>query len=193
MSLDIWRTAEIAGVVFNLGFTVLIMMEKRAGWVMGFIGACLSILLYQHSRAWAMTVLNVFYLVMAVYGWWSWGSSSDERIQRRPLGFHVALGGACLLFAAALGWGLDRWVQGAYPYMDAFVTVFAFAATWMMAHRMLENWVWWMIGDLVAVYFNHLLDLRWYALLYIAYIILSMAGLWRWSRTYRAQRGSAMA
>lgn len=48
--------------------------------------------------------------------------------------------------------------------------------------------MYWFAGDVVAVWFNHLIGLEWYALLNIAYIILSMAGLWRWSRAYRAQQ-----
>lgn len=188
MSVGPWLAAELTAVVLNLGFTVLIMIEKRAGWVLGFMASCISVVLYQHNRAWAMTTLNVFYAVMAVYGWWSWGGGAEGRIQRKPLLFHALLLVAGLVMAGALGWSLDRWVHGAHPYLDAFITVFAFIATWMMARRLLENWIWWVIGDVVAVYFNHLLGLRWYALLNIAYIILSMAGLWRWSRAYRAQQ-----
>jgi nicotinamide mononucleotide transporter len=193
MSLDPWLVAELAAVGLNHSFTFLIMVEKRAGWVLGFTASCISVALYQHNRAWAMTLLNVFYAVMAVYGGWSWGRAHDDRIRRRPPVFHLRLLLAGLAAAGALGWGLDRWVHGAHPYMDAFITVFAFIATWMMARRLLENWIWWVIGDLVAVYFNHLLGLRWYALLNVAYIILSMAGLWRWGRAYRAQQRGVTA
>jgi nicotinamide mononucleotide transporter len=84
-------------------------------------------------------------------------------------------------------------VGAAHGYQEALIFVFALVATWMMARRMLENWIWWVIGDVVAVWFNHIIGLEWYALLNITYIILSMAGLWRWSRAYREQRARASA
>ena len=144
--------------------------------------------LYLHSDAMAMTGLNLFYAGMGLYGWWSWGREQhDDRIVTRPIRFHVVMLLACVAGTAALGWSLDRWAGAAHGYQEAFIFVFALTATWMMAIRLLENWIWWMIGDVVAVWFNHISHLEWYALLNIAYIILSMAGLWRWSRACREQ------
>lgn len=189
MGVDQWLAAEIIAVVLNIGFTICIAMEKRIGWLLGFVAACISVALYKHNAAWAMTGLNVFYAIMGLYGWWSWGRNKDgQRIQRRSLRFHLGIIAAGIGITAVLAWTLHRYVDGVYPHMDAFITVFSFAATWMMAHRLLENWIYWTVGDLVAVYFNHLLGLEWYALLNVFYIVLSVAGFWRWNRAYRAQQ-----
>lgn len=187
--MSAWLAVELTAVVFNLGFTICILWERRIGWLMGFVASCFSIALYLHNHALAMTGLNLFYAGMGLYGWWSWGRAEhDDRIVTRRMSFHVLMFIACAASTAALGWSLDRWAAAVHGYQEAFIFIFALAATWMMAIRLLENWIWWVIGDVVAVWFNHTIHLEWYALLNIAYIILSMAGLWRWSRAYRDQR-----
>ena len=191
---DPWFLAELAGVALNLGFTICIAWERRIGWLLGFAASLISIALYVHKQAWAMSALNVFYAGMGLYGWWSWGREQGEKlITRRSVRFHALLLTSCLVVAAGLAWAMDRWVHGAYPHMDAFITVFSFTATWMMAHRLIENWLYWTIGDLVAVYFNHLLGYDAYALLNVAYVVLSMIGLWKWSRAMKAQALTAPA
>lgn len=191
---DPWFLAELSAVALNLGFTICIAWERRIGWLMGFVASTISVALYMHKAAWAMTALNIFYAGMGLYGWWSWGRKHDEqKITRRPLTFHIALIVACLVVAAGLSWAMDRWVHGTYPQMDAFITVFSFAATWMMAHRLIENWFYWTIGDVVAVYFNHLIGYDAYALLNIGYIILAIVGLFKWSRAMRMQQVSTLA
>lgn len=187
--MDPWFLAELTSVALNLGFTICIAWEKRIGWLMGFVASMISVALYVHKQAWAMSALNVFYLAMAVYGWWSWGRAGrEEGIARRPLLFHAVLIPACLVVMVALAIAMDRWVHGAFPYLDAFITVFSFAATWMMAHRLIENWLYWIIGDLVAVYFNHLIGYDAYALLNVCYVVLSTIGFVKWRRAVQAHR-----
>jgi nicotinamide mononucleotide transporter len=183
---DPWFLAELTAVALNLGFTICIAWEKRVGWLMGLCASVIGVVLYVHKQAWAMSALNVFYAGMGVYGWWSWGRKrSENAIARKPWMFHAALFPVCLCLAAALAWAMDRWVHGAYPHLDAFITVFSFAATWMMAHRLIENWIYWIVGDVVAVYFNHLIGYDAYALLNMGYVVLSAIGLWKWSRAMR--------
>ena len=61
----------------------------------------------------------------------------------------------------------------------------------MMSKKVLENWIYWTVGDLVAVAYNHWLGYDGYALLNVVYIILAVIGLIRWSRQFRAQEHRA--
>lgn len=184
--MDPWFIAEWTAVALNLGFTICIAWEKRIGWLMGLFASCIGVVLYVHKQAWAMSALNVFYLGMAVYGWWSWGRKKTESgISRRSVLFHAALVVACLFAVMAAAWAMERWVHGAYPHLDAFITVFSFAATWLMAHRLIENWLYWIVGDVVAVYFNHLIGYEAYALLNVCYVVLSTIGFLKWRRAMK--------
>ena len=73
---------EWTAVVLNVGFTLCIAYEKRIGWLLGFVAGVIGVGLYALAHTWAMASLNVYYVVMAVYGWWSWGKDgTDEGIR----------------------------------------------------------------------------------------------------------------
>jgi len=184
---------EWSAVALNIGFTILIGFHKRAGWLLGLVAAVIGVLLYVVQDAWLMASLNAFYGGMGVYGWWSWGRSShDHGIMRYDLGRHAFL----IVLGLAATWllvrAMEHWqVPGRYHGMEAFISAFAILATWMMSKKVLENWIYWTVGDLVAVAYNHWLGYDGYALLNVVYIILAVIGLIRWSRQFRAQEHRA--
>ncbi|MEO7080751.1 MAG: nicotinamide mononucleotide transporter, partial [Flavobacteriales bacterium] len=69
---------EAFAVVLNIGFTLCIAYEKRVGWLLGFVAGVIGVGLYALANTWAMSALNGYYVVMAVYGWWSWGRSEEK-------------------------------------------------------------------------------------------------------------------
>jgi nicotinamide mononucleotide transporter len=77
--------------------------------------------------------------------------------------------------------------------MEAFITSFAMVATWMMGRKALENWLYWTIGDLVAVVYNHLIGYDGYAMLNAVYIALAVVGFVRWRQQWRRQQGTVLA
>ncbi|MFZ1687511.1 MAG: nicotinamide riboside transporter PnuC [Flavobacteriales bacterium] len=189
MSSEFALGMEWTAVVLNILFTILIGLEKRIGWLFGFVASVISVVLYQALDAWLMALLNVFYGVMGIYGWWAWGNATEEkRITRFGLSKHLVL---LLVGSAATGllvWAMKHWqVPGTYQGMEAFIASFAIIATWLMSAKALENWIYWTIGDVVAVVFNFLIGFNGYALLNLVYIGLAVAGYIRWSRAYNAQ------
>lgn len=192
MSMGLPMILEWTAVVLNLTFTIGIALEKRWGWAPGFFASLIGVFLYAEQHTWALMVLNGYYVVMAVYGYWSWGrGGTDVPVHERGTFFHVAMLVGCTLMTAVIAWLLHDQLNGRYPQLDAYISVFSLAATWMMARKLLENWVYWLVGDAVAVYLNWRIGYDAYALLNIGYIGLSIAGFVRWSRAYRARRGVA--
>lgn len=192
--VDLVRLFEILAVVLNLLFTLGIAWEKRWGWVPGFFASVIGIVLYGLQNTWAIMVLNGYYVVMAVYGWWSWGRGGGARaVQERGLAFHMLLITGCTVVTLLLTWLLRDQLNGRFPQLDAYITVFSLVATWMMAHKMLENWTYWIVGDVVAVYLNWRIGYDAYALLNIGYIGLGIAGFVRWSRAYDLQQRARLS
>lgn len=189
LSPELAIVLEWSAVVLNIGFTILIALERRVGWLLGFVAAVFGVLLYVAQDAWLMASLNAFYAFMGAYGWWSWGRSSvDQRIVRYGWRTHLlllAIGVASALLLAYLMQVFE--VPGKYHGMEAFIAAFAMVATWMMSKKALENWIYWTIGDLVAVAYNHWIGYDGYALLNIVYIVLAVAGLVRWIRQMELQ------
>ncbi len=189
LSHDLALALEWSAVVLNIGFTILIGLERKSGWLLGIVAAICGVVLYLAQDAWLMAALNAFYGVMGAYGWWSWGRSTiDQRIIRFGWRTHLMLlfvGIASTLLLVYLMRSFD--VPGKFRGMEAFITAFAMVATWMMSKKALENWIYWTIGDVVAVAYNHLIGYEGYALLNAVYIGLAIVGLWRWSRQMKTQ------
>ncbi|HEX2617989.1 MAG TPA: nicotinamide riboside transporter PnuC [Flavobacteriales bacterium] len=181
--------AEWGSTLLNLAFTAAIAAEKRWGWLLGFVASAVGVWLYARTHTWALATLNVYYMVMAVYGWWAWGRSSDEAVyHHRPVRFHAVLVPIGLGLSALAAWSLGAFLNGSYPQADAFITVFSLAATWMMTRKVVENWVYFIVADAVAIWLNWRIGYPIYAVQYTVYIGLSIAGLMRWSRALELQK-----
>ncbi|MBP9159491.1 MAG: nicotinamide riboside transporter PnuC [Flavobacteriales bacterium] len=180
---------EWIAVVLNIGFTLCIAYEKRIGWAFGFVAGIIGVGLYALAHTWAMATLNVYYVVMAIYGWWSWGrSSEDGRIRTQSTLFHVLAIPAGLLLTYAVSVFLVQYLNGSFPQLDAFVTVFSFIATWMMARKLIANWVYFIVVDSVAIYLNWRIGYIGYTLLNAIYLVLSVVGLVKWGKQLVKQR-----
>ncbi len=184
---------EWTAVVLNVGFTLCIAFEKRIGWVLGFVAGCIGVGLYALAHTWAMSVLNGYYIVMAVYGWWSWGRIGEERIRTQRWLFHAVVVPVGLLLAYATAVLLGQYLNGNFPHLDAFVTVFSFIATWMMARKYIGNWAYFIVADSVSVYLNWRIGYMGYAALNVMYLVLSVVGLVKWGRLLAQQRKSITA
>ncbi len=185
---------EWSAVVLNIGFTVLIAYERRTGWILGFVAALVGVLLYGVQDAWLMAALNGFYAAMGAYGWWSWGRAAIDRgIVRYKWPKHLLMLGLGVVGTIALRAAM-RWLQvpGEHQGMEAFIASFAMVATWMMSDKALENWLYWTIGDTVAVVYNHWLGYDGYALLNLVYIVLAVVGFVRWRKLLMGQEASSL-
>ncbi|MCB0764190.1 MAG: nicotinamide mononucleotide transporter [Flavobacteriales bacterium] len=175
---------EWTSVAGNILFTYLIGREVRAGWLFGFVASMIGVVLYAGAQAWLMGALNGFYAAMGLYGWWTWGRVEvAERIRTMGSGEHalaIVVGGVAtaVLFGAMKAMDLE----GEHLWMEAFITAFALIATWLMSRKVLENWIYWTVGDIVAVFYNHLIGFNGYVLLMVVYIVLAVVGFLRWRR-----------
>ena len=180
---------EWTAVVLNVGFALCIAYEKRIGWLLGLVAAVIGVGLYALAHTWAMATLNVYYVVMAVYGWLSWGrDSEDGRIRTQRWLFHLIVIPAGLLLGYGVSVVLVQYLDGSFPLLDAFVTVFSFVATWMMARKMITNWLYFIVVDSVSIYLNWRIGYQGYALLNVIYLVLSVIGFLKWSKLLAMQR-----
>jgi nicotinamide mononucleotide transporter len=189
----ILQALEWTAVLLNVGFTLCIAYEKRVGWALGLVAGVIGVGLYALAHTWAMGVLNVYYVAMAVYGWWSWGRDDQgQDIRTQPMPFHAVLMVAGLLLSYATYVLLAQYLDGPFPQLDAFVTVFSFIATWMMTRRMIANWAYFILADSVAIYLNWRIGYQGYALLNSMYLVLSVVGLVKWGKALKKQREEAL-
>jgi nicotinamide mononucleotide transporter len=184
---------EAAGALFSVLYLVLAIRENLWCWPAAFLSSLLTIAVMLGARLYAEAALNVFYAAMAVYGWYQWrygggrGGGVELPIGVWPLKMHaLAIGGSAAV-SAALGWLLNRYTAAAFPYFDSFVTVSSIVTTYMVARKILENWLYWLVVDSLAMYLYWQRGLFLYVALFALYLVLVVIGLVRWHRDWRAQ------
>jgi len=175
---------EIVAVVFGLIYIVLAAKENIWCWPAGFIGTGTSIYLFWDGSLYMESALNVYYLLMAIFGWWQWqyGSATKTTLKIRSLALKEHLSIFALITALSLisGYFLSTKTDAALPYLDSFTTWSAVITTWMVARKILENWLYWIV---INCYLERGFAL--YAVLFMLYVIIAFFGYRQWRYTLR--------
>lgn len=187
-AMSVW---EILGVALGIAYLLLAMKQNILCWYAAFFSTLIFIWLFWDVSLLMDSALNVYYLVMAVYGWWQWRrgvTQAELPIQVWTLPRHLLVFAGVVVASLISGWLLTNYTSAAYPYWDSFTTWGAVVTTYMVAKKVLENWLYWVVIDSVAgvLYFNKELYLT--ALLMVLYVILVIIGWFRWLPQYREQQ-----
>ena len=183
---------EFVAVLFAILYLVLAIRQNIWCWLCAMVSTAIYIWLFIVARLYMESVLNSFYFVMAVYGWFVWrsGESDDDAL---PVTIWAAKTHLSAIFAISLlsvtgGFLLTRYSDAAWPYVDSATTFAAIWATFLVARKVLENWWYWLVIDAVSVliYWSRGLELT--ALLFVAYVVMIPIGLVSWTRSYRKQQ-----
>lgn len=192
-AMSIW---EVIAVFLGFAYLALIMKQNIWGWYAAFGSTAIFSWLFWDVSLVMESGLNVYYLIMAVYGWWIWrGNSESEKetkseklIQTWSVGRHVFVIGSVILISLATGYGLEKNTTAALPYLDSFTTWGAVITTYMVAQKVLENWWYWLVIDSVAIYLYIDRELYLVALQMAVYIVMIFFGWFIWQKEYRNQK-----
>jgi nicotinamide mononucleotide transporter len=177
---------EVAGVVTGFAYVALAIREHRACWIAGAVSTALYLVVFMRARLYLQGGLQCAYLLLAAYGWWAWrrrGEADEGPVVRRAparlqAGLLLAVGAATLVTAPLLRAATDA----ASPWLDAATTWASIAATGLLARKFVDNWSWWIVIDL-AIGALAIAERLWLTgLLYVAFAVLAVVGLRRWSR-----------
>jgi nicotinamide mononucleotide transporter len=129
---------------------------------------------------------------MAVIGWYQWRfkkevSESKKKIKQLPVPKHLINILLSSIATIITGYLLSKYTQAALPYVDAFTTIFSLYATWMVTKKILENWLYWIIIDIVSFFLYTSRELYLTGLLYIVFTLLAIFGYLKWKKSYKAQ------
>jgi nicotinamide mononucleotide transporter len=190
------RTFEIIAVVMGVGYAVLAAMRNRLCWIAGAVSAMCAAITYGASHLPMQSGLQIFFVVMSLYGWINWTRSAakgEVPVSLWPWPYHLAA--AALVIALSLGTAsllAANTDAAAWPRLDSLTMWFSLLATWLVARGKLENWLYWIGIDLVLVFLSYKQGLMGMALLSLLYIAIATGGFIAWRRRLQAQ-GSAQA
>jgi nicotinamide mononucleotide transporter len=187
--LEATSPAEAIAVGLGLAYSIFAVRRSRWCWVTGGISSAIFIYLSIVARLPMQAALQVYYVVISVYGWWHW--SREENLQGTlavttwPLRFHIAACVAVVVVSALTARWLATQTQAAWPLLDSLTTWGSLYATWLTARVKLENWLYWIAIDSVLAFLFGAQGLYFAALLSVVYLGVSTVGFIRWLKTYR--------
>lgn len=171
---------EFLAAFFGFVYIVLIILEKPFGWLFGFLSSLLYIEVCYRNDLFIQTGLQSIYALVGIFGFfrWKFSHSSISAISNSiRIGF--LLGGAGLSFF--LGQLLSNSNQ-VLPYLDATISIFGLMATYLTTEKRIENWVIWMIINLLSIYLYAYQGLYVTVFLYVGYFLLSIWGYLNWKK-----------
>ncbi|MFQ5548021.1 MAG: nicotinamide riboside transporter PnuC [Woeseia sp.] len=182
---------EFVAVVLAIGYLLLAIRQNIWCWLCAAVSTALFVYLFLDAKLYMQSLLNGFYFAMALYGWYVWhfGKVGDTELPVSiwPGTLHAVALLAIAANSLASGYLLDRFTDAEFPYVDSMTAWSAIWATFLMARKVLENWWYWLVIDLVSIYIYWARDLQLTSLLFLIYVVLVPIGLMSWTRSYRAQ------
>ena len=177
--------AEWAAVLLAFGYLLLAVRQNAWCWACAIASSAIFLVLFARADLVMQAALQVFYIVMGVYGWWAWRGHAGEGgtalpVSRWSAGRHALSIGALLVATIVNGWLVARSQGGFVPYVDAFVAWVSVLATWMVARKVLENWLYWIVVDSVAAALYWSQGLHATAVLFVVYVVIAVRGYFAW-------------
>ena len=176
-----WSIIEGVAVFFSILYVILALKESIWCWGAATISVILYIYICYTAQLYPETGLQVFYLLMAFYGYYQWNKNDSKlKIQQWTTTKHllILLIGALLTFL--IGFYFTIYTNAAMPLVDSFTTVFSVFATYMVTKKVLGNWLYWIVIDAVSVYLYFSRDLHLTSLLFIVYTVIAIFGYFSW-------------
>ncbi|MDO8861429.1 nicotinamide riboside transporter PnuC [Haliea sp. E1-2-M8] len=197
-SLSAW---ELVAVLLGITYLLLAVRESLWCWYAAFVSTGIFLWLFWEVNLLMESALQLYYLAMAVYGWYQWrhGSRAGRAppaaaAASRPLPIatwqlrtHLLAFAAVVVASAGSGFLLAQHTDAALPYLDSFTTWGSILTTWMVARKILENWLYWLVIDSASIYLYLERGLLLTAGLFAVYLIIVVFGYRRWLQQYRHQ------
>ena len=186
---------DITTTVLGLAY---ILLEYRASvwmWLVGFLMQSLGIVLYYQKGLYADCGMEFYYLAMTVYGWWRWikpKANSQKPIAISLFPRRLVLPWLLLIAAiwAFIYWLLVTFTNSNVPLADSFTTALSIVGIWALAHKYLEQWFIWIAVDVVTSVLYFYKDIPFKASLYALYVVIAIAGWFKWRKIMASQRES---
>jgi len=181
---------ETVAVLFGIVSVYLSVRENIWSWPTGIVNVTLYIFVFFQARLYADMALQIVYIAISVYGWYEWlhgGRGKTElTVSRGTPRLAAVLTVLGVAATALLGTLLSRYTNASLPYLDSATTATSLIAQWMMAKKILENWIVWVAVDVVYVGMFLYKSLYLTAFLYAVFLVLATMGYMRWKKSLAA-------
>ena len=182
---------ELTAVLFALAYLTLVVKENILCWYAALISTILFLVIFWRVQLYMESVLQIYYLAMAVYGWFQWSRGGGQRngvtITTWSLKTHVLAVLGILLATLASGMLLIKFSNAYFPFLDSFTTWASIVTTFMVAKKILENWIYWFVIDGISIFIYFERELYFTAFLFAIYLVIVLIGFLSWLKEYQRE------
>ena len=189
---------EFAAVVLGIASVWYARREHILVYPTGIVSVVIYVFICFSARLYADAGINFFYFVMSVYGWYNW-TRKDEKAQVLHISANTPrqqLAGIALTVASywlilGLIWAFNHddvvYMQSWVPWVDSFTTAIFLTGMLLMARKKVENWVYWIIGDVVSIPMYFMKGLVFTSFQYVVFLLIAIMGYLEWRRRLNMQ------
>jgi len=182
---------EVIAVVTSLIYVILAAKKNIWCWPAAFISTVIYTFLFYKFYLWMDSLLQVYYMGMAFYGWYCWNKNTDElenkniQLKTYSVKTHIISIGILSGLSLAVGFLMDKYTPTDFPYLDSATTVFAVFSTVLVAQKIVENWLYWIVIDAISIYLYVEKGLMPTAFLFGVFILIAAYGYYMWRKEYQ--------
>lgn len=184
--MELKLVLQIVGTILGL---VYLWLEYKANiwvWIIGAIMPLVHGILYLESGIYADAAMQLYYVAAGIYGLAVWKrkprKSNDGVIRHTPRGWIVSLVEVYALLHVALYFLLTEFTDSRVPLFDSMSTALSIVAMWMLSRKLVEQWLVWLVVDMISVGLYMYKGIPITALLYTVYCVLAVIGYLRWRK-----------
>ena len=185
---------ELAGTIFGLIYVWLSVKQSLHTWTAGIITSLLYCWVFFEAKFYAGMGLQGYYLIISVYGFWSWRYGGNSSVGDGKLGISITSWSLWvklfilnLLLTAVMYFLLGRYTDSPIPFGDAFTTSMSILATWMLARKKIEHWLIWIFIDLLSAALYLYRGLYPTVFLFVVYTVMAGIGYYEWQKERRKE------
>lgn len=190
--MDLSKALEMLGVLVGLIYLYLEYKGSIYLWIAGFIMPVIYIKVYHDAGLYADMACNIYYLLATVYGLTVWilarkkrkaaGKKAEMPITSMPILYWFWIALISIVLFIAMAYVLANYTDSTVPYIDSFTTTLSIIGLWQLAQKYIEQWLTWIVVDIVStgLYFYKGLDFT--AGLYLLYSVIAVAGYFKWKK-----------
>lgn len=193
------RFFTVENIASVLGVVNIVLLVRRSIWNYPFGIAMVTLygFVFFEARLFSDAALQVFFFVVQIYGWWVWYHARDSAglVKVELMSAQSRFVWAAVIVAATIAdrWFLANYTSDVAPWLDANTTAMSVVAQYLLSIRKIENWILWIVTDIVQIGLYYWKGLYPTTGLYVLFLAISAVGLYEWLRELRAHPAGASA
>ncbi|WP_133406416.1 nicotinamide riboside transporter PnuC [Parashewanella tropica] len=192
--MSVMTNWEALAVILAVAYLVLAMRQNIWCWAAAFTSSLIYTIIFWKVSLLMDSILNFYYIAMAIYGYWMWTQGGAEQHGVKVVSWskqrHLAIIATTTIVSLILGYFMANHTHASYPYLDTATTCFAVVTTYLVAKKVLENWLYWLVINSVSIYLYINKELMLTSVLFGLYLVLSVIGYKQWRDSMKQNSSS---